>query len=112
QDLVGLLDLLELLLGLLVAGIAIGMQLHGEAPVGLLDVGLRRIARHAQDRVVVALRHASRISPRSRGASSLAVLVLHFLEFGIDDVVVLALAAGSARRAGVRRGAATLPRLR
>ena len=40
QDVVGLLDLLELLLGGLVARIDVRMELPGKPPVGLLDIGL------------------------------------------------------------------------
>src|SRR5690606_31102067 len=71
---VGLLDLLELLLGLGIAGIAVGMQLHGEAPVGLLDVGLRRITRHVQNLVVVALRHAACLALPAAGHQALRSL--------------------------------------
>ena len=58
QDVVGLLDLLEPLLGGLVARVDVGMELAGEAPVGLLDVGLRGPLRDAQNLVVVAFFHA------------------------------------------------------
>jgi hypothetical protein len=58
ERLVGLLGLLELVLGLVVARVAVRVELHGEAPIRLLDVGLRRRARHVEDLVVIALRHA------------------------------------------------------
>ena len=48
EHFIGLLGLLELLFGGLVIRIAVRMQLHGEAPVSLLDVGFRRIARQFQ----------------------------------------------------------------
>ena len=54
QHLVGLGDLLELLFGDLVPVVAIGVVLHGEAAIRFLDFGLGRLARHAQQRVVVA----------------------------------------------------------
>ena len=59
QHLVGLLGLLEALFRLLrpVALVAIGVELHGQLAVGLLDVVLGRVFRHAEDFVVVALCH-------------------------------------------------------
>ncbi len=45
QHLVGLLGLLEMRFRIRVAGIAVGMMLHGEAPIRLLDVGLGGVAR-------------------------------------------------------------------
>ena len=59
QDVVGLVDLLEPRLGLLVAGIAVRVVLHGELAIGLLQVVRARLPRHAQGGVVVLLRHFS-----------------------------------------------------
>src|SRR5207249_2595942 len=56
EHLVGLRDLLEALLGLVVVlGIAVGMVPEGELAVSFLDVVLARGAGHAEDLVVVAL---------------------------------------------------------
>ena len=51
QHLVGLLGLLELLLGLLriVALVAVGVVLHRQLAIGLLDVVLGGVLRHAED---------------------------------------------------------------
>jgi hypothetical protein len=58
QDLVGLVDLLEALLG--VGGLAhVRVVLAGELAVGLLDVVLRGRARHAEGVVVVLVFHRS-----------------------------------------------------
>src|SRR5690606_32881974 len=57
EDFPGLLDLLERGLGFRVARVAVRMVLHGEAPVGLLQLGLGRVPRQAEHLVVVALRH-------------------------------------------------------
>ena len=59
EHLVGLLGLLELLLGLLgvVTLVAVRVVLHGQLAVGLLDVFLGGVLRHAEDFVVVALCH-------------------------------------------------------
>src|SRR6266850_79549 len=59
QDGVGLGRFLELLLGVLVAGVAIGVMLHGELAVGLLDLGLTGLAPDPEHLVVVALLHRS-----------------------------------------------------
>src|SRR5690606_22718308 len=48
QDLVGVRRLLEPLLGVLVARVAIRVVLHGEPPVRLLDLGLARLAPDAE----------------------------------------------------------------
>src|SRR5438034_16251 len=66
QHLVRLRDLLEALFGGLVAVVAVGVILHGELAVGLLDVGLGSIAPHAQHRVVIARRLHSSSSLTSR----------------------------------------------
>src|SRR5690606_30802826 len=70
QDLVGLLDLLELGLGLRIVRIAIRVILHRQAAVGLLQVLGARIAIHAEHFVVVALGHIldHPQSPRPRSA--------------------------------------------
>ena len=57
QDLVRFLGFLEVRLGLRIARIAIGMMLHREASIRLLDVGFRGVARDAEYFVVVPLRH-------------------------------------------------------
>src|SRR6185312_5686964 len=57
QDLVGLLALLEFLLGVLVPGVAVRVVLHREAPIGLLDLVLGGVAIDAEHRVKVALGH-------------------------------------------------------
>jgi len=63
EHLVGLRDLLEALLGLVVVlGIAVGMVPEGELAVSFLDVVLARGAGHAEDLVVVAL-HRKREEP-------------------------------------------------
>src|SRR5947199_302832 len=54
KHLIGLRDLLEALFGGLVAVVAVGVTLHRELAVRLLDVGLRSIAPHAQHGVIVA----------------------------------------------------------
>jgi hypothetical protein len=64
QYFIGLLGLLEILLGLLVVGIAVGVILHGEAPVGLFQFLVAGIAGHAQYFVVIAFCH-SIINPGS-----------------------------------------------
>ena len=54
QDLVGFFRLLELLLGLWVIRIAVRMELHGQAAVGLLDLVIPGVAVDAEDFVKVA----------------------------------------------------------
>src|SRR5439155_26680454 len=53
EDVVGVLDFLEAGLGLLVAGVAVGVVLPRQLAVGLLDLVLRGGLRDAQDFVVV-----------------------------------------------------------
>src|SRR5262249_42306809 len=60
EDVVGLLDLLEALLGGLIARIDVGVELPGQTPVGLLDVGLRGALGDAQDLVELAFGHSAR----------------------------------------------------
>ena len=73
QYLAGLLRLLETLLRLLVVRIAVGVILHGEAAIRLLDLCLGRILRYVEYLVVVTFGHALREStpgnqaPRSSG---------------------------------------------
>jgi hypothetical protein len=57
QDLIGFLGLLELVFRGRIVRIAIRMKFHGQAPIGLLDVGLRRISRYVEELVVILLRH-------------------------------------------------------
>src|SRR5260370_18358210 len=81
QHFVGLGDLLEADLGFfLVAflGVAIGMEFHRELAVGLLDVGLRGVARHSQSGVVVAGHYSSSSSPTSRLVCSTRELILSY----------------------------------
>ena len=70
QDVVRLRDLLETLLGLLVARIAVGVVLARELAVGLLDLLVGGVLAYAEDLVVVgALRHrGSSLSRRRRRA--------------------------------------------
>ena len=59
QHIVGFVDFLEPRLGLLVAGIAIGVKLHGELAVRLLQVVRARVLRHTQRGVIILLGHLS-----------------------------------------------------
>src|SRR6516225_2452587 len=63
EDLVGLIDLLEADFAALVAGIAIGVPLHGELAEGGFQFALARRALDLEDLVVAALGHA-RVHPR------------------------------------------------
>src|SRR6266540_4103007 len=72
---VGPADLLEALLGRLVARVGVRVELLGELPVGLLDVGGRGVLGHAEDLVEVLLQilrvvhlATSRPSPSPGGA--------------------------------------------
>ena len=67
EDAVGLGRLLEALLGLLVAGVAVGVVLEGELAVGGLDLLLRGVARDAEHLVVVALAGGTRGAGRRFG---------------------------------------------
>ena len=60
QDLVGLVQLLEADLGALVAGIAVGVKLLGEPPVGGFELLLARAPGEPECLVVVALGHVQR----------------------------------------------------
>src|SRR6202142_2041390 len=57
QHLVGLLGLLELVLGLRVVGVSIRMKLHGQAAIGSLYFRLGRTSRQIEELVVIVLRH-------------------------------------------------------
>src|SRR5690606_14680288 len=57
QDLVGLLRLLEMLLGFRVVGVAVGVVLHRQPPIGLLQVIVAGVPVHAEDVVVISLCH-------------------------------------------------------
>ena len=63
EDFIGLVDLLEADLAALVAGVAIGVPLHGELAEGGLQRAVVGGALDAQDLVVAALGH-SRVPPR------------------------------------------------
>ena len=60
QDLVGLVQLLEAHLGVRVAGIAVGVELLGEPPVGRLELLLAGATGKPQRFIVVALGHVQR----------------------------------------------------
>ena len=55
QDLICLVDLLELLLSGLVAGVLVGVVLHGELAVRLLDLCLGRIFLYAEHLIIISL---------------------------------------------------------
>jgi hypothetical protein len=59
EHLVGLFDLLEFLLGLAccITLIAVGVVLHRQLAIGLLDVVVRGVLGNAQDLVVIAFGH-------------------------------------------------------
>ena len=59
EDLVGLADLLEALLGAGVPGVDVGMVLAGKTTEGLLDVGLIGALLYAKRGVVIAILHPS-----------------------------------------------------
>ena len=71
--------LFEQFFRLFVAGIPVRVMLHGNAPVGLFDIGLRRIAGYTQYFVIIFFRH----SP----SASILFIVLHFLELRIHCVI-------------------------
>lgn len=54
QDLIRLVDLLELFLGGLVAGVLIGVVFHGQLAVGLFDLGVGRVFLDAQHLVIIS----------------------------------------------------------
>jgi hypothetical protein len=57
QDVVGLADLLEALLGAVVSGIAVRMIFHGQLAVGLLKVFRLGAAPHTEGFIVALLCH-------------------------------------------------------
>src|SRR6185369_9352848 len=68
QDVVGLVDFLEMVLTILVAGIAVGVPFHRELAVRRLHLRVGRAALYAEDFVVVALGHSALV-PNPRTAS-------------------------------------------
>jgi hypothetical protein len=69
QNLVGFLGFLEVLFGFRVVGIAVGVVLHRQAAIGLLQLVVGGIAIDAQNFVIVSLRHRlvrHSITPRCR----------------------------------------------
>ena len=68
EDLVGRGDLLELLFRGVVAGVHVGVELACESPVGLLDVGLARLALDSQNLVGILRRHRAPTIPDPRRA--------------------------------------------
>src|SRR5438552_2903076 len=76
QHLVRLGEPLEPLLGV-VALVAIGVVVHRELAIGLLDVGLGSLARHSQNPVVVRRPHASS-SPTRRLVWSTSATILSY----------------------------------
>ena len=57
QDLKGLFGLLEFILRFRVTFISIGVVLHGQAAIGLFDVGVIGVAINAENFVIVTLSH-------------------------------------------------------
>src|SRR5262249_46789071 len=60
QDVIGLADVLELLLCRLVPGIAVGVPLHGELAVGLLEILGAAPLRYTEQLVKILLSHRRR----------------------------------------------------
>jgi hypothetical protein len=58
QGLIGFLDFLEVAFRVRVPGIAVRMILHGEAAVGLLQIGVGSSPLDTEHLVVIAFRHA------------------------------------------------------
>ena len=67
QDLVGLVDLLELHLGGMVAAVAVGMKLHGELAEGAFQLLLVAAARDAEHLVEIAFRHRESVKSKGKG---------------------------------------------
>src|SRR5262249_16305511 len=67
EDLIGLVDFLKAMLGLIVARIAIRMEFHGKLAVSGLQISIVGIAMHAKDLVIIALGHAT--SPRHKATA-------------------------------------------
>jgi hypothetical protein len=59
QDIVGFLDFLEALLGLLIARITIGVIFHGQPAIGFFQLRLADIAGNFQDLVIITFSHAA-----------------------------------------------------
>src|SRR5262245_22321441 len=57
EHIVGLVNLLESILAILVAWITIRMMLHGEFAKGRLELDLRAVAAHTQDFIIISLGH-------------------------------------------------------
>ena len=89
EHLVRLADLLEARRGLGVVGVLVGVQLERELVVRLLDLPLGRVGRHAEQLVVLAVRHGL-VAAAAAAAAALAALAA--------ALVVLARAARSALR--------------
>ncbi len=66
QDLVGLVDLFEAFLGLLVVRVDVGVVFARQASIGALDLLVRRALVYAQDFVVISILHACLSSQPSR----------------------------------------------
>jgi hypothetical protein len=62
EDLVGLVNVLELRLGLLVVGIYVRMILAGELTIGRLDIGFGGVALDAENLVIVFKFHSNRLN--------------------------------------------------
>jgi hypothetical protein len=67
EDVVGFADFLELVLGRLVPLIAIRVELHGQRPVGLLDLIGAGAARDAEGLVIILLGHGSDVGYQASG---------------------------------------------
>jgi hypothetical protein len=73
EDVVGLAQLLEAMLGRLVARVAVRVVLHGELAIGLLDVLRAGAAIDAQEFVKILLSHRSSESHRNQPARNPSV---------------------------------------
>ena len=102
EDVVGLVDLLEAMLAVLVAGIAVGMPLHRELAERGLQLRLARGALDSQDLVVAALCHPS-LPPRAASRLRPAIVKVqpHAHTPGRGPGVTIWL-SGSMRRLGRR----------
>src|SRR5574340_217557 len=69
EDVVGFVDFAEFLIGGGIVGIAVGMHLHCQLAVGLLDLLRSGALGNAEDVVVVAFAHAAPIDHRWRTAA-------------------------------------------
>ncbi len=78
EDVVGVLDFLELLLGRLVAGIGVRVVLAGEPSIRLLDLFRRRVPGHAQDLVIISVGHRiPQTPPRIARVETLGAIASH-----------------------------------